>query len=93
MNNALYIAIANFLVCGGVAVACICRLNSQLSKDSIIAWGRYTALLVGAGLMGTQPIFFRTYPSLGELVISSTVLGVMVLTFLNSKDRDGCNYT
>lgn len=94
MNTTLYLSIANFVVCVGVAVACICRLNSQESKDSLKLWAQYTGLLVGAVLMGAQPIFFRTHPSLGELVISCTVLGVMILTFLNQKgELDGCNYT
>lgn len=85
MNTTLYLSIANFVVCVGVAVACICRFNSQETKDSIALWTKYTCLLVFAVLMGAQPIFFRTYPSLGELVISCTVLGVMILTFLNQK--------
>ena len=69
----------NLLVCIGIFWACICRLNSNISKLYLRVRARYTLLLAGALVSGFQPIFFGDRPTIAGLVFAICILAGLVL--------------
>ena len=72
-------AMINFAICTAIGWACICRLNSTVSRKFRSARTRYALLLAGATASGCSPIFFQMMPSMGEAIFSGAVLVSMVI--------------
>ena len=73
------IAGINLLLCLGVMWACICRLNSPVSKRNKMTRTRYTILLGGAFLMGFQPMLWNTWPTKSSIGFVVTILIYLAL--------------
>ena len=78
--NPIHIALLNFFLCGGVFWSCVCRLNSEHSKQHRRARARYVILLAGSMVHGLQPTLFGTWPGSGGTVFSAMVLAFLGLS-------------
>lgn len=73
------LAVVNLILCAGIAWACICRLNSEISRRFKLARTRYTLLMGGAMACGLQPLLFGDWPTVGTVVFCTAVLaGLMI---------------
>ena len=73
------IATGNLLVCVVIAIMCIVHIGSESARRFLPVWVAYTAVLVGAGASGLQPLWWGEWPTPGNLVLSVTVLVMLVL--------------
>lgn len=73
------LAMANLVICLGIAWACICRLNSDICRRYRLARARYALLLAGAMASGLQPLMFGTRSSTADVIFNSAVLVGMAL--------------
>lgn len=73
------IAMANLAICLAIGWACICRLNSNISRRFRLARARYALLLAGAMSSGLQPLMFGTWSSIADVIFNSAVLAGLVL--------------
>lgn len=73
------IAMANLAICLAIGWACICRLNSNISRRFRLARARYALLLAGAMSSGLQPLMFGTWSSIADVIFNSAVLAGIVL--------------
>lgn len=73
------IAMANLAICLAIGWACICRLNSNISRRYRLARARYALLLAGAMSSGLQPLMFGTWSSIADVIFNSAVLVGLVL--------------
>ena len=73
------IAMANLAICLAIGWACICRLNSNISRRYRLARARYALLLAGAMSSGLQPLMFGTWSSVADVIFNSAVLAGLVL--------------
>ena len=73
------IAMANLAICLAIGWACICRLNSNISRRYRLARARYALLLAGAMSSGLQPLMFGTWSSIADVIFNSAVLAGLVL--------------
>lgn len=85
------VAAANLLVCLALMWACICRLNSSISKHNLTLRVRYTIVLVGSAACGFQPLLFKQWATLGTLALASAVLASMLLEALHWNDSHDSN--
>lgn len=69
-----FIAVANLALCTAIGWSCLCRLNSRVSRDHLLARVRYTLLLAGAFTSGFQPVLFGTWPSVSTVIFTAAVL-------------------
>lgn len=73
------LAMVNLIICAGIAWACICRLNSDISSRFKLARARYTLMLAGALACGLQPLLWGDWPTVGTVVFSAAVLAGLVI--------------
>ena len=73
------LAMANLAICLAIGWACICRLNSQISRRYLLARARYALLLAGAVSSGLQPLMFGTWSSIADVIFNSAVLAGLAL--------------
>jgi hypothetical protein len=73
------LAMANLAICLGIGWACICRLNSHISRRYRLARARYSLLLAGAMTSGLQPLMFGTWSSIADVIFNSAVLSGLAL--------------
>ncbi|PIG09930.1 hypothetical protein [Comamonas sp. 26] len=73
------IAMVNLAICLAIGWACICRLNSNISRRFRLARARYALLLAGAMSSGLQPLMFGTWSSIADVIFNSAVLAGLVL--------------
>lgn len=73
------LAMVNLILCAGIAWACICRLNSEISRRFKLARARYTLLLSGALTCGLQPLLWGDWPTVGTVVFCAAVLAGLVI--------------
>ena len=82
------LAVANLVICAGIAWACICRLNSEISRRYRLARARYALLLAGATASGLQPLLFRSWPAWADVFMSFAVLAGMVINAVRWHIKD-----
>lgn len=73
------LAVANLVICTGIAWACICRLNSEISRRFRLARARYTLLLTGALASGLQPLLWGAWPTVGAVLFAGCVLAGLAI--------------
>ena len=73
------LALANFLICTGIAWACICRLNSEISRRFKLARARYTLLLAGSMACGLQPVLWGSWPDWATVFFAGCVLAGLAI--------------
>ena len=73
------LAMANLAICLAIGWACICRLNSQISRRYLLARARYALLLAGAVSSGLQPLMFGSWSSIADVIFNSAVLAGLAL--------------
>jgi hypothetical protein len=73
------LAVVNLAICLSIGWACICRLNSHISRRYRLARARYALLLAGALSSGLQPLMFGTWSSVADVIFNSAVLAGLVL--------------
>jgi drug/metabolite transporter (DMT)-like permease len=73
------LAVANLVICAGIAWACICRLNSEISRRYKLARTRYSLLLAGAMACGFQPVLFGDWPTVGTVLLAGGVLAGLAI--------------
>lgn len=73
------LAMANLSICLGIAWACICRLNSDISRRFKLARACYTLLIAGALASGLQPALWGTWPTPGSVIFSGCVLAGLAI--------------
>lgn len=78
-NPDILIAAANFFVCIGIGWACICRLNSPVSKRYRRVRTRYTLLITGAMVSGLQPVLFGELPTVAGTLFAAAILAGLLL--------------
>ena len=69
----------NFVLCAGIFWACICRLNSTVSKVYLRVRTRYTLLLAGALMSAFQPALFGEWPTKAGTALAFVILAGLVL--------------
>lgn len=88
-NPVIILAAANFFVCIGIAWACICRLNSPVSRKYWRVRARYSILLGAAMAYGMQPTLFGEYPTVAGTMLSAAILAGLILNVNRWKLFDG----
>lgn len=73
------LAVANLVICSGIAWACICRLNSEISRRFRMARARYTLLLTGSMACGLQPLLWGSWPTVGTVLFAGSVLAGLAI--------------
>lgn len=74
-----FTTIINFVVCVGIFWACICRLNSPVSKHYLRVRARYTLLLAGALISGLQTVLLGERPTTAGVVLAGVILVGLIL--------------
>ena len=75
-------ALANLLLCSGIAWSCICRLNSDLCRCYMPPRARYTLMLTGSTACGLSPLLFSELVGLGTVLLSMTVAASLAISAL-----------
>ena len=91
-----YVTVINFIVCVGIFWACICRLNSPVSKNYLRVRARYTLLLAGALISGFQTVLLGEVPTKAGTVFAAVILIGLILnvnrwSMFNGTERRGEN--
>lgn len=73
------LAVLNLTICLGIAWACICRLNSDVSRRFKLARARYTLLIAGALASGLQPVLWGMWPSVADVSFAGCMLAGLVI--------------
>lgn len=73
------LAVLNLALCGAISWACICRLNSEICRRYRLPRTRYSLLLASAVQSGLQPVLWRTWPGIAEVLFASCVLAYLVI--------------
>lgn len=73
------LAVVNLAICAGIAWACICRLNSEISRRYRLARARYALLLAGAMACGLQPTLWGSWPTVGTVLFAGCVLAGLAI--------------
>ena len=78
-DTPMVVAGSNLLICAGIFWACICRLNSEVSKRYLKARARYTLLLTGSVVSAFQPILFGEWPTKSSTALALAVFAGLAL--------------
>lgn len=73
------LAVLNLALCGAISWACICRLNSDICRRYRLPRARYSVLLGVAVQSGLQPVLWRSWPGIAELLFAAGVLAYLVI--------------
>lgn len=77
-SDRLLLALANLLLCGGLAWSCLCRITVMSSATTAkTVRAAYCVLLTAAVGVGTLPIWGGEWPGWGLLMLTGSQLVVM----------------
>lgn len=83
MSDYLLFSVVNFAFCIGIIWQCICQLNSDHARRSLLIRAKYTVLLTGSMITAWQPIIFGSYPTNADVVMSGVVFMYLVFSMLH----------
>lgn len=72
-------AILTMSSCVAIFWICICRLNSEASRESRLTRAQYSLMLGGSLAMGFQPALFGTWPNTVDAIMSGVILACLLL--------------
>lgn len=80
-NTVMLLAGANFVLCSGVVVVCLCRMNVMTHDSTARSWrAMYTLLQTAFAANGLQPIVFGEWPGFATVCMSAVVLLFLLLS-------------
>lgn len=68
------LALANFALCTAIGYVCACRFSVMSRDTRLVFRAMYALLFTAATGSGFQPLLFREWPGVADLMFASAVL-------------------